>query len=201
MTNGTQPQRYAIASMYAKTPAFFDFMHELAQFRGILSAGGTLTQMEENGIPAEDLEEFTGLGVVLDHRVVTLQTPVHMGLLAELEKPTHLETLVDHRAPIIDIVVGNYYPFGVDPKDFDHGTNIIDQIDVGGPTMGRSGSKGLRAVVLDAKDYPIILDELKEFGEVTLATRWRLAGEFFRTVSTLDANIARYFEENPPPEA
>lgn len=201
MTTDNGPALYAIASMYAKTPAFFDFMHELAQLRKILSVGGTLTKLRINGVPAEDLEEHTGLGIVLDHRVATLQTEVHMGLLAELDKPSHIEQLSDRKAPIIDIVVGDYYPFGVDPKDFDHGANIIDQIDVGGPTMGRSGSKGLRAVVLKAEDYPIILDELQEFGEVTLATRWRLAGEFFRTVSTLDANIARYFEENAPSES
>jgi phosphoribosylaminoimidazolecarboxamide formyltransferase/IMP cyclohydrolase len=188
-----ETRHFALVSAYDKT-GLVDFCRGLVRNGlGLLSTGGSARTLSEAGLELELIEKMTGMGAVLDHRVVTLQAQVHMGLLADLSNPKHLAQLKEHNAVPIDIVVGGFYPFGIDPADFEHGDSPNDQIDVGGPCMARAGVKGDRVVVIDPTDYPLVLSELETKGEVTEEVRRYLKRKVFERTSQLDGNIAKLF--------
>lgn len=184
---------YALVSAYDKT-GLVEFCSGLAD-EGLLllSTGGSARTLTGADLSVTLIEEMTGMGAVLNHRVVTLQAQVHMGLLADLDNPAHLAQLEAHNAKPIDIVVGGFYPFGMDPADFEHGDDPNDQIDVGGPCMARAGVKGDRVVVIDPADYDEVLEELRRYGDVPDDLRRRLKRKVFERTSQLDANIAQLF--------
>lgn len=183
----------ALVSAYDKT-GLADFCAGLVE-EGLvlLSTGGSARILREAGLDVVLIEEMTGMGPVLDHRVVTLQAQVHMGLLAVLDNPDHLAQLEEHGARPIDIVVGGFYPFGINPEDFEHGDSPNDQIDVGGPCMARAGVKGDRVVIIDPADYQAVLDEIRTKGDVSPEVRKYLKRKVFTATGELDGNIAKLF--------
>lgn len=185
---------FVLVSAYDKT-GLVEFCRGLVGHDlGLLSTGGSARVLNEAGLEVKLIEEMTGMGPVLDHRVVTLQAQVHMGLLADMSNPKHLEELKMHGAVPIYMVVGGFYPFGTDPADFEHGDSPSDQIDVGGPCMARAGAKGDRVVVIDPLDYQLVLDDLNQNGDVSPEVRRYLKRQVFATTGKLDTNIAKLYD-------
>jgi len=159
-----------------------------------LSSGGTAKALKEKGIPVETVEEYTGSPEVMDGRVKTLHPRVHAGLLSRgAEDKADLERL---GAREIDLVVVNLYPFEqtvAKPGATD--AEIIENIDVGGPSMVRAAAKNHTrvAVVCEPADYPMVIEEIKTHGSVRLETRRALALKAFAHTARYDAAITNYF--------
>jgi phosphoribosylaminoimidazolecarboxamide formyltransferase / IMP cyclohydrolase len=164
----------------------------------ILSTGGTAKKMRENGIAVKDVAEFTGFPEMLDGRVKTLHPKVHGGILAQKTNPDHVEQMKQHGLEAIDIVAVNLYAFEKTVADTSCTlANAIENIDIGGPTMLRSSAKNFQdvTVIVDPADYPAVLSELKEHGNTTLKTRFRLAVKVFELTSTYDTAIAAWLNK------
>jgi phosphoribosylaminoimidazolecarboxamide formyltransferase/IMP cyclohydrolase len=159
----------------------------------ILSSGGTAKALSLEGIPVETVESYTGSPEVMDGRVKTLHPRVHGGILSRGERD--LQDLERLGAREIDLVVVNLYPFervAADPAStHDH---IVENIDIGGPSMVRSAAKNHArvTVICDPQDYREVLGELTELGETTLATRAKLAAKAFAHTAAYDGAISGY---------
>ena len=164
----------------------------------ILSTGGTAKKMRESGITVKDVSEFTGFPEMLDGRVKTLHPKVHGGILAQKTNPDHLAQMKEHGLEAIDIVAVNLYAFEKTVADPNCTlANAIENIDIGGPTMLRSSAKNFQdvTVIVDPADYPVVLSELKEQGNTSLKTRFRLAVKVFELTSTYDTAIAAWLNK------
>jgi phosphoribosylaminoimidazolecarboxamide formyltransferase/IMP cyclohydrolase len=164
----------------------------------ILSTGGTAKKMRESGITVKDVSEFTGFPEMLDGRVKTLHPKVHGGILAQKTNPDHVAQMKEHGLEAIDIVAVNLYAFEKTVADPNCTlANAIENIDIGGPTMLRSSAKNFQdvTVIVDPADYPTVLAELKEHGNTTLKTRFRLAVKVFELTSTYDTAIAAWLNK------
>ena len=163
----------------------------------ILSTGGTSKYLKEQGIKVKDVSDFTGFAEMLDGRVKTLHPRIHGGLLALRHHPEHQKQVKAHNLEYIDMVVVNLYPFEKTlEKPNVSKEEIIENIDIGGPAMLRSGAKNYQdvAVVCDPADYEAIIKELRELkGELSAATKERLAGKVFARTSGYDAAISNFF--------
>jgi len=163
----------------------------------VISTGGTLRTLKEAGVDAVAIDEVTGFPEIMDGRVKTLHPSVHGGLLAKRSNPDHMNQLEENSIQTIDLVVVNLYPFkqtlekvGVSEEE------IIENIDIGGPTMLRSAAKNFAdvAVVVDPSDYDQVLEALKT-NRLDAQLRKRLAAKVFRHTANYDALIAEYFSE------
>jgi len=161
----------------------------------LLSTGGTARTLREAGIPVRDVADVTGFPEMLDGRVKTLHPAVHGGLLARRDLPEHMQAIAEQGITPIDLVAVNLYPFretaarrGVSAED------VIEQIDIGGPSMLRSAAKNFAAVttVVDPRDYSRVLAVLVS-GENDVALRRRLAAKVFEHTAAYDAAIAGWF--------
>jgi phosphoribosylaminoimidazolecarboxamide formyltransferase/IMP cyclohydrolase len=180
----------ALLSVYDKT-GIVDLarrFHELGI--DLVSSGGTAAAIAEAGIPVTDVADITGFPAMLGHRVVTLHPRIHGGILADRRDSAHLRDLETHSLDLIDIVVGNLYPFGRDPS--------VDLIDIGGPTLVRAAAKNHEyvTVLVDPADYPPVLEELAANGNTSAAMRHRLARKAFAHTAAYDAHIANWFNAN-----
>lgn len=164
----------------------------------LISTGGTYKKLREEGVPAIEISDLTGFPECLDGRVKTLHPAVHAGLLAMRSNPDHMKQLADLGIDTIDFVFVNLYPFkatilkeGVTRED------AVENIDIGGPTMLRAAAKNYQdvAVVIDPADYPQVLTELKENGEVSLDTKFYLMQKVFMHTSNYDTMIADYLKK------
>jgi phosphoribosylaminoimidazolecarboxamide formyltransferase/IMP cyclohydrolase len=176
-----------------------DFARQLAD-RGaeIISTGGTHKLLEEESIPVTGISEVTGFPECLDGRVKTLHPSVHGGILAMRDKEEHMEQLKKLNIQTIDIVAINLYPFRETIRKPDVTLeDAIENIDIGGPAMLRSSAKNHRDVVVicDPSDYGPVLEELAEKGEVSYATKYRLALKVFDHTAAYDAMIAEYLRK------
>jgi len=165
----------------------------------ILSTGGTAGFLREREIPVTDVSAYTGFPEILDGRVKTLHPKIHGGLLALKDNAVHRDQMKMHGIEPIDMVVVNLYPFRQTAARQDASySEVIEQIDIGGPSMIRSAAKnhfGV-AVVTDPRDYAWILQELEaNSGALTDATRFRLAQKAFAHTASYDSAIAAYFGE------
>ncbi|WP_163151417.1 bifunctional phosphoribosylaminoimidazolecarboxamide formyltransferase/IMP cyclohydrolase [Anoxybacillus sp. MB8] len=161
----------------------------------IISTGGTKRVLAEHGIPVTSISDVTNFPEILDGRVKTLHPNIHGGLLAVRDDETHQQQLQAHNITPIDFVVVNLYPF----QETIAKPNVtlmeaIEQIDIGGPTMLRAAAKNHAYVtaVVDPADYDVVIEQLKQYGEVLLETRRALAAKVFRHTAAYDAMIAQY---------
>ncbi len=185
----------ALISVTDKT-GLADFVRGLREWEvEILSTGGTARLLRETGIAVQDVSDVTGVPEMLDGRVKTLHPVIHAGILARRDNPDHRRTLERLSIGWIDLVVVNLYPFeevaGRRQASFE---DLIENIDIGGPTLIRSAAKnfGDVAVVTSPGDYAGLLDELsRQSGELTAETRWRLAQKAFAYTARYDAAISR----------
>ncbi len=165
----------------------------------ILSTGGTAKFMRDNGMVVFDVSAYTGSPEILDGRVKTLHPKIHGGLLAIRSNPSHQHQMQAHGIQPIDLVVVNLYPFReAAARDGATYPEVVEQIDIGGPSMIRSAAKNCDsvAIVTDPHDYAWIIQELKEHGcALGAATRFRLAQKAFATTASYDGAIAGYFAE------
>jgi phosphoribosylaminoimidazolecarboxamide formyltransferase/IMP cyclohydrolase len=165
----------------------------------LLSTGGTANFLREQKIPVTDVSAYTRFPEILDGRVKTLHPKIHGGLLALRDNPSHRDQMKAHDIRPIDMVVVNLYPFReTAAREGAAYSEVIEQIDIGGPSMVRSAAKNHSgvAVVTDPGDYGWILQELKaNSGALSGATRFRLAQKAFATTASYDSAIASFFSE------
>ncbi len=161
----------------------------------LISTGGTKTLLEGKGIPVTGISEVTGFPEILDGRVKTLHPAVHSGLLSVRSDAEHRKQMEELGLDYIDLVAVNLYPFQqtISKPNVSY-EDAIENIDIGGPSMLRSAAKNhaFVTIVVDAADYPAVLEELKANGDTTLDTRKRLAAKTFRHTAAYDALIADY---------
>lgn len=159
----------------------------------ILSTGGTAKKMRDNGIAVTDVSEFTGFPEMLDGRVKTLHPLVHGGILNQRENADHQRQCTEHGIKSIDIIAVNLYAFEKTVADPDCSLDdAIENIDIGGPTMLRAAAKNFRdvTVIVDPADYDQVLAEIRETGNSSLKTRFKLAVKVFQLTSAYDTAIA-----------
>lgn len=162
---------------------------------GLISTGGTAQLLTQAGLPVTEVAQLTGWPEMLDGRVKTLHPKVHGGLLARRDVPAHTQALQTHGIDTIDLLVVNLYPFeSTVAKAGCTLDDAIENIDIGGPAMVRSGAKNWKdvAVLTDAGQYPQVLAELQAHGRVSDATRFALAVAAFNRISQYDAAISDY---------
>ena len=161
----------------------------------IVSTGGTAKLLRADGLPVTEVSSYTGFPEMLDGRVKTLHPKVHAGLLARRDSAAHLAALERAGIGTIDLVVVNLYPFQATVADpACRLEDAIENIDIGGPAMLRSAAKNHAAVavVVDPADYASLVDEIGARGEVSAATRFRLAAKAFGHTAAYDGAISNY---------
>jgi phosphoribosylaminoimidazolecarboxamide formyltransferase/IMP cyclohydrolase len=164
----------------------------------LISTGGTARILREARIPVKDVSEVTGFPEMLDGRVKTMHPKIAGGLLAMRSNPEHMRAIQAHGIAPIDMVVVNLYRFGdVAARAEAPLEELIENIDIGGPTMLRAAAKNYQdvAVVVSPEDYPAILEELRaNHGGLSKETKWRLAKKVFHTTAEYDAAISARLE-------
>jgi phosphoribosylaminoimidazolecarboxamide formyltransferase/IMP cyclohydrolase len=184
----------ALLSVTDKT-GLVDFARGLAELGiELISTGGTAKLIAGAGLKVAEISEVTGFPEMLDGRVKTLHPAVHGGLLAIRDNPEHMAALAKHGIAPISLVVVNLYRFEeAAAKPGATLAEIVENIDIGGPSMIRSAAKNYRdvAVVVSPADYPVVLEELRAGGgSLSLATRWKLAQRAFAATAAYDSAIA-----------
>jgi phosphoribosylaminoimidazolecarboxamide formyltransferase/IMP cyclohydrolase len=167
----------------------------------LISSGGTARAIADAGIQVTDVADVTGVPAILGHRVVTLHPKVHGGILADPTDAEHVADMNEYGITPFDLVVGNLYPFGQSPDDFEHGSGgAVEMIDIGGPAMVRAAAKNHAhvAVVVDPKNYDPVIDELRADGALSETTRRRLARAAFAHTAAYDAAIVTWFDDTDP---
>ncbi|MBT7446117.1 MAG: bifunctional phosphoribosylaminoimidazolecarboxamide formyltransferase/IMP cyclohydrolase [Methylococcales bacterium] len=159
----------------------------------ILSTGGTAKILQDNSVPVTEVSDYTGFPEMMDGRLKTLHPKIHGGLLGR--RGTDDAAMSEHNIPTIDLVIVNLYPFEATIAKPDCTlAQAIENIDIGGPTMLRAAAKNHKdvAVVVNADDYDDVLAEIKTSGEISQATRFKLAVKTFEHTAKYDGNIANY---------
>jgi phosphoribosylaminoimidazolecarboxamide formyltransferase/IMP cyclohydrolase len=160
----------------------------------LISTGGTAKALREAGLPVRDISDLTGFPEMLDGRVKTLHPKVHGGILHIRGNPQHVAAVKEHAIEAIDMVVVNLYAFEkTAARPGVHFAEIIENIDIGGPSMVRSAAKNFEDVVIvtAVEDYAALAHELEtQHGTVGRATRWQMAQKAFALTAAYDAGIA-----------
>jgi len=188
----------AILSVTDKT-GLVDFARKLEDLGvELISTGGTARLLRDSGIKVQDISDLTGFPEMLDGRVKTLHPKVHGGILHRRENPAHRSAVAEHGIQPIDMVVVNLYAFektaarpGVPFEE------LVENIDIGGPSMIRSAAKNFQdvAVVTSPSDYSALAEEMtRTGGELSSSTKWRLAQKAFATTAAYDSAIASTLE-------
>ena len=171
-----------------------------AQGVEILSTGGTAKLLRDQGLKVRDVSDLTGFPEMLDGRVKTLHPKVHGGLLAIRSNPQHQEQVKKHGIEFIDLVCVNLYPFEkTAAKPGVRFEELIENIDIGGPSMIRSAAKNFEdvTVVVDAADYAAVIEEMKaNSGSVSHETRARLSRKAFATTAAYDGAISTTLQKH-----
>jgi phosphoribosylaminoimidazolecarboxamide formyltransferase/IMP cyclohydrolase len=195
MRPAVTPVRRALISVHDKT-GIADFGRALGQ-RGvqIVSTGGTAAHLKDAGVAVSLVEEKTGFPEILGGRVKTLHPKIFGGVLGDDSRDDHARDMAQAAIEAFDLVVVNLYPFEKTVAAGRARSEVIENIDVGGPAMIRAAAKNHSrvAVVVDPSDYETVLDEIRTTGGTRLDTRERLAARAFSRTANYDAAIARYF--------
>src|SRR3954466_1270345 len=165
----------------------------------IVSTGGTASALTEAGLSVRAIDDFTGFPEIMDGRVKTLHPKLYAGLLAVRDNPAHLEQAEANDIEFVDLVCVNLYPFERTAAKRGVGeAEVIENIDIGGPTMIRAAAKNhaYAAVVTSPESYDAIIEELRDAGgTLSMPTRESLAAEAFAYTARYDTAIARWFAE------
>ena len=161
----------------------------------IVSTGGTAAKLREAGADVRDISDLTGFPEMMDGRVKTLHPKVHGGLLGVRDNPDHAAAMAEHGIAPIDLVVVNLYPFLSTVMSGADRDTIIENIDIGGPSMVRSAAKnhGHVAIVTDPADYAALFEQLDANGGTTLEFRKKLAAKAFALTAAYDSSISQWF--------
>ncbi|MGI8742012.1 MAG: bifunctional phosphoribosylaminoimidazolecarboxamide formyltransferase/IMP cyclohydrolase [Bryobacteraceae bacterium] len=185
--------RRALISVTDKS-GIVDFARGLASFHiEIISTGGTARVLQQAGLTVREVSQITGFPEMLDGRLKTINPRIAGGILAVRGNPDHMRSVVEHEIPTIDLVVVNLYAFeSVAAKKNVPLAELIENIDIGGPTLIRAAAKNYQdvAVVVSPEDYAAVLEELLDRnGELCEPTLWRLARKAFATTANYDRAI------------
>lgn len=196
--SGYKQVRRALLSVTDKT-GLVPFAQQLAALHvELVSTGGTARALRDAGLAVRDISDLTEFPEMLDGRVKTLHPKVHGGILYIREKPEHRAAVEQHGIQPIDMVVVNLYAFEkTAAKPGAKLAEIIENIDIGGPSMVRSAAKNFEdvAIVTSVSDYPALAEELAaNSGSLSRATRWRLAQQAFAVTAAYDTAIANTLE-------
>ncbi|QKG70826.1 bifunctional phosphoribosylaminoimidazolecarboxamide formyltransferase/IMP cyclohydrolase [Erythrobacter mangrovi] len=161
----------------------------------LVSTGGTAKALREAGLEVRDVSDLTGFPEMMDGRVKTLHPMVHGGLLAVRDNPEHVAAMEAHAIGAIDLVVVNLYPFAQTVMRGASRDEIIENIDIGGPSMVRSAAKNHQfvTIVTDPADYPTLVAELDATGATTLDFRRKCAAKAFSATAAYDSMISQWF--------
>jgi len=186
----------ALVSVYDKD-GIVDFVKELVDLGWeIISTGGTYKTLKEAGIDCIEINEITNFPEILDGRVKTLSPYIHGGLLYRRDNPEDAEIIKEHGIKGIDMVINNLYPFEEtvsNPKSSQE--EIIEKIDIGGPSMLRAAAKNYKfvSVLTDPADYDRVIEEIRKDGDTSEETRRYLARKVFNLTAYYDSVISDYF--------
>ncbi|QIK78631.1 bifunctional phosphoribosylaminoimidazolecarboxamide formyltransferase/IMP cyclohydrolase [Sphingomonas piscis] len=162
----------------------------------LVSTGGTAAKLRELGAEVRDISDLTGFPEMMDGRVKTLHPKVHGGLLGVRDNPDHAAAMEEHGIGAIDLVIVNLYPFEATVARGASREDIIENIDIGGPSMVRSAAKNHEfvAILTDPADYQELLTDLDaNSGKTSLAFRRRLAAKAYALTAAYDSMIAQWF--------
>jgi len=188
----------ALISVFDKTNVV-EFARELTSLGWeIISTGGTSAKFKAEGIPVMDISDLTQFPECFDGRLKTIHPHVEGGILAIRDNEMHQKQMAELGIDPIDIVVCNLYPFKetvLNPKSTHE--DIVENIDIGGPTMLRAAAKNYNfvSVITDPEDYTKVIEELKESGETSIETKEYLAAKVFEHTAHYDALISGYFNK------
>ncbi len=204
-TSGLRRVRRALLSVTDKT-GLVEFARALGSHGvELVSTGGTARALREAGLSVRDISDLTGFPEMLDGRVKTLHPKVHGGILHIRNNAEHVASVREHGIEPIDMVVVNLYAFEkTASRPGAAFSDIIENIDIGGPSMVRSAAKNFEdvAIVTSVADYALLAEELAaNGGSLTRATRWRLARTAFAVTAAYDAGIATTLESIAAPAA
>ncbi|MEJ7798371.1 MAG: bifunctional phosphoribosylaminoimidazolecarboxamide formyltransferase/IMP cyclohydrolase [Solirubrobacteraceae bacterium] len=196
---GATTIRRALLSVSDKR-GIVDFARGLADLGvQLVSTGGTASALAAAGLDVRSIEDFTGFAEIMGGRVKTLHPRLYAGLLAVRSNPEHVAALAEHEIEEVDLVCVNLYPFESTAARRGAGeAEIVENIDIGGPTMIRAAAKNhaFAAVVTSPESYDAVLDELRaSHGLLSTPTRESLAAEAFAYTARYDTAIARWFAE------
>jgi phosphoribosylaminoimidazolecarboxamide formyltransferase/IMP cyclohydrolase len=190
-------KRRAVVSVHRK-----DGVAELAAglvARGfeVVSTGGTAEALRQAGVPVVSVSDVTGFPEILDGRVKTLHPAVHGGILARPDVPAHVAALEQHGLAPVEVVAVNLYPFEATVARGAGAEEVVENVDIGGPTLLRAAAKNFRHVapLVDPADYAVVLEQLERPQGLDLATRLYLAQKAFRHTANYEAAIAAWFAQ------
>nr|MBU9944296.1 bifunctional phosphoribosylaminoimidazolecarboxamide formyltransferase/IMP cyclohydrolase [Dermatophilaceae bacterium] len=192
-TQDVRPVRRALISVFDKA-GLDDLVRGLHEAGvALVSTGGSAALIESLGLPVTKVEELTGFPECLEGRVKTLHPLVHAGILADTRKPDHVAQLAELGVEAFDLVVVNLYPFADTVASGAAADQIVENIDIGGPSMVRAAAKNHPsvAVVTDPSTYGDVLDAVRG-GGFTFAQRQRLAAQAFVHTATYDVAVASW---------
>ena len=161
----------------------------------LVSTGGTAKALRDAGLQVRDVSDLTGFPEMMDGRVKTLHPMVHGGLLAVRDNAEHAAAMEEHAIGAIDLVVVNLYPFEATVARGADRDEVIENIDIGGPSMVRSAAKNHHyvTIVTDPADYPTLTEELAKNGATSLEFRRRMAAKAFAATAAYDSMIGQWF--------
>ena len=164
----------------------------------IISSGGTYRSIKKMGFRCKEVSEYTGFDEMLDGRVKTLHPKIHSGILFNRKKPTHKKQMRRKKFEPIDLIVVNFYPFKETLRKTSNINKIVENIDIGGPSMVRAAAKNYKdvTVITDNKDYAEFIKEIKKFkGKTSLNLREKLASKAFGLTAFYDSIIAEWYNK------
>jgi phosphoribosylaminoimidazolecarboxamide formyltransferase/IMP cyclohydrolase len=159
----------------------------------LVSTGGTAKALADAGLPVTNVSDVTGFPEMMDGRVKTLHPKIHGGILARRHRPDDLEAIRSHGVELVDLVVVNLYPFATAARNPDTPFDeLVEQIDIGGPSLLRAAGKNFRdvMVVVDPADYPRVLEQMAQPGGPSLEFKFGLMQKAFAHTAQFDALIA-----------
>ena len=165
----------------------------------IISSGGTYKKIKKLGFQCKEVSEYTGFEEMLDGRVKTLHPKIHSGILFKRNKKIHRKQMQEKKFEPIDLVIVNFYPFETVIKKTSNKREIIENIDIGGPSMVRAAAKNAEdvTIITDKQDYSMLIKELNKFnGKTTYNFRKKMASKAFSLTAYYDAIVSEWFNRD-----
>ena len=164
----------------------------------IISSGGTYASIKKLGYQCTELSKYTGFKEMLDGRVKTLHPKIHAGILHDRQNKKHKSEMLKQSFPAIDLLVVNFYPFQKIVNRTKNPKQVIENIDIGGPTMVRAAAKNFKnvGIVTNKNDYKFLIKELETFnGKTSIKFRELMSSKAFGLTAYYDAMIANWFNK------
>ena len=165
----------------------------------VISSGGTYKAIKKLGFKCKEISEYTGFSEMLDGRVKTLHPKIHSGILFDRSKKLHIKQMQKNQFEPIDLVIVSFYPFETTIKKTSSRKIIIENIDIGGPSMVRAAAKNFNdvTVITSKQDYPELIKELNKYnGKTSFNFRRMMAGKAYNLTAYYDSVISNWFNRD-----